>query len=211
MEIIYLDEVDSTQLYLIEKIKSKELLPSVAVVAKNQKKGIGSRGNRWIGKSGNLFFSFALNLDSLPKDLKIQSSSIYFSYILKSILEEKGSSIWLKWPNDFYIEDKKIGGTISNMVDNNIICGIGLNIKENPENFGKLDITIDINEILDKYFKLIEKKISWKEIFSKYKLEFHKSKKYFVHSKNEKISLEDAKLCEDGSIKINSKRIYSLR
>ncbi|WP_281950548.1 biotin--[acetyl-CoA-carboxylase] ligase [Nitrosophilus kaiyonis] len=211
MEIIYLDEVNSTQLYLIEKIKSKELLPSVAVVAKNQKNGIGSRGNRWIGRSGNLFFSFAIYLNDLPNDLKIQSSSIYFSYILKSILEEEGSSIWLKWPNDFYIENLKIGGTISNLIGNIIICGIGLNIKENPENFGKLDIEIDKNEILEKYFEKIEKKISWKEIFSKYKLEFHKSKKYFVHSKNEKISLENAKLCEDGSIEINSKRIYSLR
>ena len=211
MEIIYLDEIDSTQIYLIDKIKKKELLPPVAVVAKKQTKGIGSRNSRWIGADGNLFFSFAIKADDLPKDLKIQSLSIYFSYILKSILEEKGSKIWLKWPNDFYIENKKIGGVITNKIDDYLICGIGLNIASNPQNFGKLDIKIQNKEILELYFKELNKKISWKEIFSKFKLEFHRSKNFYVHNKNEKILLKNSELCYDGSIKINGKRIYSLR
>ena len=107
MEIIYLDEIDSTQNFLIKKIKEKQVLPPVAVIANIQKNGIGSRGNSWIGEFGNLFLSFALTLDELPKDLPIQSSSIYFSYILKDVLFKKGSKIWLKWPNDFYIKSKK--------------------------------------------------------------------------------------------------------
>lgn len=211
MEIIYFDEIDSTQKYLIEKIKSKELLPPVAVVAKKQKNGIGSRGNRWIGENGNLFFSFSLFLNTLANDLPIQSLSIYFSYILKMVLEEKGSKIWLKWPNDFYIENKKIGGTITTKVDDIVICGIGLNIVKNPQNFGKLDIKIDKEEILKEYFGLLKQKISWKEIFSKYKLEFQKSKNFYFHNGDEKISLKNCELCFDGSIKINNKKVYSSR
>jgi len=211
LEIIYLDEIDSTQKFLIKKIKEKKLLPPVAVVADIQKNGIGSRGNSWIGELGNLFLSFALTLDELPKDLPIQSSSIYFSYILKDILSKQGSKIWLKWPNDFYIEGKKVGGTITSKIDNVLICGIGLNIVKSPENFGKLDINIARDELIKDYIKELKQKISWKEIFSKYKLEFHMSKECYFNFEGKKVSLKESDLCFDGSIKINNKRIYSLR
>lgn len=211
MEIIYLEEIDSTQLFLIERIKKKELLPSVAVVAKRQKNGVGSRGNRWIGENGNLFLSFAIKKDSLSNDIPIQSLSIYFSYILKDLLSQKGSKIWLKWPNDFYINDKKIGGTITTKIKDIIICGIGLNIASNPSEFGKLDINIDLNELLENYFSKLEEKISWKQIFRKYKIEFQKRNNFSFTYKGKKVLASSAKLCEDGSLEINQKRIYSLR
>ena len=187
MEIIYLDEVESTQLFLIEKIKKKELLPPVTVVAKKQTDGVGSRGNRWIGEEGNLFLSFALKKDSLSKDIPNQSLSIYFSYILKDILYKKGSKIWLKWPNDFYIEDRKVGGTITTKIKDIVVCGIGLNVVSNPAKFGRLDISIDLDKLIDDYFSKLKEKISWKEIFSKYKLEFHKRKNFSFTYEGKKV------------------------
>lgn len=211
MEIIYLDEIDSTQTFLIEKIKNKKLLPPVAVATKRQTNGIGSRGNRWIGKDGNLFLSFAIDKSSLPNDIPTQSLSIYFSYILKEILSKKGSKVWLKWPNDFYIDDKKIGGTVTTKIKDIIICGIGLNIVSNPLGFGRLDISIDKEDLLTNYFSKLEEKISWKEIFSKYRLEFHKRKNFSFTYEGKRVFANEAKLCEDGSLEINQKRIYSLR
>ena len=212
MQILYLKEVDSTQKYIknLLKTNSKNKLP-IAVSAELQTDGIGSRDNSWIGIRGNLFLSFAIPIKNLPKDLKIESASIYFSYILKDLLTQYGSNIWIKWPNHFYIDNKKIGGMITNIVDDILICGVGLNIIESPEKFSKLDIKISKNNLLEKYFMNIEKNILWKQIFSKYKLEFYKNKKYYTHNKNLKISLEDASLCDDGSIIINGERIYSLR
>ena len=67
MKIIYLNEIDSTQKYLIDKLKTKELKAPIAVVADKQNLGIGSRGSDWIGVKGNLFLSFTLTLDDLPK------------------------------------------------------------------------------------------------------------------------------------------------
>ena len=52
-----------------------------------------------------IFFSFAIKIDELPTDLKLESASIYFAYLLKETLYELGSCVWLKWPNDFYIDD----------------------------------------------------------------------------------------------------------
>ena len=211
MQILSLDSVDSTQKHLKELIKEDRVSLPYAVVAKSQTDGVGSRENSWTGMDGNLFLSFAFSLEDLPKDLKLESASIYFAYILKETLSELNSSLWLKWPNDFYIDDKKIGGMITNIVDNSLVCGVGLNIETAPEDFAKLDIKISISELLNKYFKSIEKNVSWKQVFSKYKLEFYCNQNYFTHNNNYKISLSEAELQDDGSIIVNKERIYSLR
>lgn len=211
MQILSLKSVDSTQKYLKELIKKDNIKLPVAVVAKIQTDGIGSRDNSWDGLDGNLFLSFALNVNNLPKDLKIESASIYFSYLLKEILESFSSKVWIKWPNDFYINDKKIGGMITHIVDNKLICGVGLNLVNAPKGFESLDVKISIDEIINKYFKSIENNVSWKQIFSKYKLEFQRNQKFFTHKNNLRISLEDARLEDDGSVVVNGERIYSLR
>jgi len=211
VKILYLKEVDSTQIFLKKLIKANEVKAPFAVVSDVQTSGIGSRNNTWNSQEGNLFLSFSIKLDELPKDLKLESASIYFSYIFKTVLCEEGSCVWIKWPNDFYIDDRKIGGMITNLVDEILICGLGLNLVTAPDGFSKLDIKVDKKEVLKKYFKKIEEKFSWKQVFSKYQLEFLKNKNFFTHNKNMKIPLEDVKLQQDGSIINNGERIYSTR
>ncbi len=211
MQILYLESVDSTQKYLKELIKENKISLPYAVVANSQTDGIGSRGNSWSGVENNLFLSFAIPLKDLPKDLKLESASIYFSYILKETLEEFGSSVWLKWPNDFYINDKKVGGMITNLIKESLVCGVGINIAHAPSDFARLDIVLDRDELLESYFKNIEKKSLWKQVFSKYEIEFCKNENFYTHDKDLVISLRDASLESDGSIVINGERIYSLR
>ena len=211
MKTTYLESVGSTQTYLKKLLKEKKVKLPHAVSTKIQTDGIGSRGNSWTGIEGNLFLSFALSLDDLPKDLKLESASIYFAYLLKDTLLELGSSAWLKWPNDFYIDDLKIGGMITNIVGDTLVCGVGLNILSSPKEFATLDIRITNEELLKLYFENIEKKVSWKQVFSKYKLEFYRNQNFFTHKNNLRILLGDAALQSDGSIIINGERIYSLR
>ncbi len=211
MQTLYLKSVDSTQKYLKELVAKKKIELPYAVCSDIQTDGIGSRDNSWTGLEGNLFLSFAISIDNLPPDLKLESSSIYFAYLLKETLEQESSKVWLKWPNDFYIDNLKIGGMITNIVGSTLICGVGLNLVTSPDKFGSLDIRISKEELLEKYFKKVKKKVLWKQVFSKYKLEFEKSKNYFTHKNSLKISLADATLCSDGSIISNNERIYSLR
>ena len=211
MQISYLERIDSTQTYLKELLREKKVHPPLAVVANMQTAGVGSRGNSWQGYEGNLFLSFAVSLEELPEDLKLESSSIYFAYLLKETLSECGSSVWLKWPNDFYIDDLKMGGMITTVTRNVLICGVGLNLVNAPEGFAKLDIKISKEELLEKYFKKLEKKFLWKQVFSKYRLEFYRSQKFFTHNNSLRISLDGAALNSDGSITSNGERIFSLR
>lgn len=210
MQITYLESVDSTQTYLKSKIQTKEIVAPHAVVANMQTSGLGSRDNSWTGFQGNLFLSFALKLDVLPKDLKLESASIYFAYILKITLAEENSKVLIKWPNDFYIDDKKIGGMITNIIGDTLVCGIGLNLVKSPRGFSVLDVKIKREILLDFYFKNLEKKFLWKQIFSKYELEFYSNNFFYGHDKD-KILLCQTTLQEDGSIISNGERIYSTR
>jgi len=211
LQIRWLDEVDSTQRYLLDALRSNRLLAPIAVTATRQSAGQGSRGNGWQGIEGNLFVSFALKRTSLPVDLRLESCSLYFSYLLKETLSDKGSNVWLKWPNDLYLEDKKIGGVVTNLVGDDLVCGIGLNLLFAPIGFGVLDINIERQMLLEDYFSKLEESISWKQIFSKYALEFGRNRDVFTHNNEKKISLKDAKLLHDGSIECDGERMFSLR
>jgi BirA family transcriptional regulator, biotin operon repressor / biotin---[acetyl-CoA-carboxylase] ligase len=211
MQIIKLKEIDSTHRYIKDYILENGYSEPLCIFTDYQTNGIGSRGNSWLGIKGNIFFSFVVNNFFLPNDLPLQSSSIYFSYILKNVLKEMGSAVWLKWPNDFYIEDKKIGGTITTVSKDLIYCGIGINLKSVSDDFGKLDISIDIDDMLKTYFSKLEKKLFWKQIFSEFKIEFQHSKKFQTTIDNQKVSLENVILNDDGSIQVNNKKVFSLR
>ena len=211
MKIIKLEEVDSTHKYIKQYITENGYTEPLCILSDYQTQGIGSRGNSWLGLKGNIFFSFVVDNCYLPDDLPLQSSSIYFSFILKTILNDCGSSVWLKWPNDFYIDNKKIGGTITTVSRNLIYCGIGMNLQTVSEDFGKLDIDVDVNDMLKNYFSKLEKKILWKQIFSEFKVEFQHSKKFQTTIDNQKVSLQNVMLNDDGSIQVNNKKVFSLR
>ncbi len=211
MEIIYLKSINSTHTYLKEFIQTNGYKKPLAVATNNQTDGIGSRDNKWVGFKGNLFFSFVIHKSLLPEDLPIQSYSIYFSFLLKEVLEKLGSNVWLKWPNDFYINENKIGGTITNIKGDLIFCGIGLNLVAIENTYSSLDIDVDIEGLLKEYFFYVLRKKTWKQIFSKFSIEFEKSKVYKTTIDDKKVSLKTAQLNGDGSIFIDNKKVFSLR
>ena len=211
MEILSFDLLDSTQKYLTEKIRSGELNAPVAVIAKDQSSGVGSRENGWSGGEGNFFASIAVELENLPSDLPLSSASIYFAFIMKKTLKSLDEDVWLKWPNDIYSGNEKVGGIITQKIKNSLICGIGINLKNSSNGYKSLHSDIPAISLLNNYLKALEKFPDWKHIFSEYRIEFELSRRFSVHIENYQKSLRSALLCGDGSILIEGKRVFSLR
>ncbi|MCD6654678.1 MAG: biotin--[acetyl-CoA-carboxylase] ligase [Sulfurovum sp.] len=211
MEIYSFKSLPSTQKYLLEKIKSGALEAPAAVIALEQNAGVGSRENTWSGGEGNFFASVALFIDALPKDLALSSASIYFSFIMKKVLNDLGEKVWLKWPNDFYLDQDKVGGTITQKVNNILICGIGINLKNNQYGFRALKSDVSAEKLLKLYLEALDKFPQWKHIFSEYQVEFERSREFSAYIENCKKSLAGATLCEDGSLILEGKRVFSLR
>jgi BirA family biotin operon repressor/biotin-[acetyl-CoA-carboxylase] ligase len=201
----------STQKYLLEELKNKRVQAPVAVIATRQDFGVGSRDNSWSGGEGNFFASIAVELEMLPADLSLASASIYFSFLMKQTLLELGENIWLKWPNDFYLNDDKVGGTITQKNQNTLVCGIGINLKKSQNGYSALSGDISPKILLKNYLAALEKFPKWKQVFSEFEIEFELSRKFSVHIESYQKSLSDATLCEDGSIIIEGKRMFSLR
>ena len=211
MEILSFKSLPSTQKFLLEKLEAGKLQVPVAVIAEEQSSGIGSRDNEWSGGKGNFFVSIAISLNNLPSDLPLSSSSIYFSYIMKKTLEEMGENVWLKWPNDFYLNGEKVGGTITRKMKNIVVFGIGINLKKSENGYTSLQSDISPENLLLSYIERLMKFPKWKQVFSEYQIEFELSRRFSVHIENDKKNLADATLCSDGSLIFGGKRVYSLR
>lgn len=136
MEIRRFDSLESTNKYckLLDPSTVEEFL---VVVAKAQTAGEGQRGNVWVSEPGeNLTFSIILKPSFLYAKDQYQLTMMTAVAVAESLgqtLTDK--RVWIKWPNDIYVDDKKICGilTICNIVGNNIsnaICGIGVNINQ---------------------------------------------------------------------------------
>lgn len=186
----------------ISQVKSKD----ICIIAQNQRAGIGSRGSSWENAKDSLMFSFTFSYP--PKDLPKQSFAIYLGFVFKEVLSSLGSRVWLKYPNDLYVENSKVGGVLVEIYGNHIICGIGLNLQS--VNFGSLDITPDKYEVLEKYFKILQKPPTWKQIFRKYRLEFYRNFSFCFHFQGEQVSLKEAILREDGALEVGGRIIYNL-
>ncbi len=211
MEILSFDTLPSTQQYLLDAIAQGTITVPTAVIALQQTAGVGSRENSWDGGEGNFFASIALREEMLPEDLPPASASIYFAYLMKEVLKKHAEGIWLKWPNDLYLEEKKVGGLITRKLSSFLVVGIGVNLKKSQNGYSSLDTDISPLILLNIFLEEVKEKPKWKQVFSQYKIEFDLSKSYDTHQNGSKIAMKDATLCDDGSLSIEGEKVYSLR
>jgi len=197
MQILIFDRLNSTHLFLLNWKRKNTL-----IIAKTQDNGVGSRGNRWLSPKGNLYFSFSIGVDKLPKDINLASVSIYFGFLMFKILKKFNKKVKFKWPNDFYLE-KKCGGVMSAKIKDILVVSMGINTKVKIDGFSFLDLKISNLDLIKSFLNFIDTLPPWQEIFKEFSVEFQKNKELF--------DLKKAKLLEDGSIFIDGKRYFSLR
>jgi len=137
---VILKEVDSTNNYLKNLASnSKPLIEGTVIMAENQYAGRGQQQNGWFTEAGkNLTFSILLN----PRFLAITDQFDLVRAVSLGVFDALepllGAELKIKWPNDIYYRDSKLGGMlIENMIQGgqikNSIIGIGINI--NQQNF----------------------------------------------------------------------------
>ena len=155
-----IQQVDSTNNYLKELAsKSKPVIEGTVIMAENQYAGRGQQQNGWHAEPGkNLTFSLLLKPAFLAVadqfDL-VRAVSLGVFDALEPLL---GEGLKIKWPNDIYYRNRKIGGMlIENMIQGlqikNAIIGIGLNI--NQENFPvNLPNAVSLKQILQQDYDL---------------------------------------------------------
>ncbi len=126
---IKLKSVSSTNDVAINLIKNNCLKPSI-IIADEQTKGRGTMGKKWISKKGNLFISIYFEIDSLK--LNFDKFAILNPHIIRKIISKYSKyKINIKWPNDLFINQKKVCGVLQEVLEFKnkkfLIVGIGVN------------------------------------------------------------------------------------
>ena len=120
------------------RFKIDSINKNLIVLANEQTKGRGRRGNEWVSPPGNIYCSIALSINLSSKD--IFKLTMLTSVAIKRSLEHIGLvAVIFKWPNDVYCYNKKISGIIQESYLNKLkkqilIIGIGINFLSSPKN-----------------------------------------------------------------------------
>ena len=133
---IDLDTISSTNSYLSDLQKTDRLPEGTILTARFQESGKGQYGNPWESSKGeNLLLSFLW----YPQFVELHqlhylnmAFAVAVSDLVIDVLEQQVS---IKWPNDIFVGDKKLGGMLIENVfgEDKIkqsILGIGMNVNQ---------------------------------------------------------------------------------
>ena len=177
---IHFQEIDSTNTYLKNTYK---LLGNFTFVSTDyQSSGKGRNDRTWTSEKGeNLMFSFLIKDEELLKQSPILSL-LSAVEVAKAIETYKIKGVSIKWPNDVFINDKKVCGILAEgQLPNYMVVGIGINANQKtfPEGLRRpatslsleLKKGIDIDELKESLFPGIVDSLT--------NLDINKSLEYF--------------------------------
>ena len=136
--IIHLKSVDSTNSYASELLRQNSIPEGTLIYTGEQTNGRGQRGNVWESEPNK---NISLSLVLYPKFLSTEKqflltkiTSLAVADLMAEVLTST-EKIKIKWPNDIYIDDKKIGGILieNSIRDSNLqsaVIGIGINVNQ---------------------------------------------------------------------------------
>ncbi|KRW70391.1 biotin--protein ligase [Pseudomonas sp. TTU2014-105ASC] len=125
------DTIDSTNAEALRLLPDKDGEPFI-VVAEAQTSGRGRRGRTWISPFGqNLYCSFALKVGGGTKQLA--GMSLVVGLAVMQTLRRLGVEAGLKWPNDLYVDGRKIAGILLELTGDpadlcHVVIGVGVNV-----------------------------------------------------------------------------------
>ncbi len=137
--ILRYDEVSSTNTLLVADTARLEN-HGLVVVARHQTAGRGRLGRRWVSLPGRqLQFSLVLH-PPLPRERVGLVSLVVGLAVGRFLRDGLGLSPRLKWPNDVFLNGRKVCGVLVEMRQGaggapRLVVGIGINCLGSPEEF----------------------------------------------------------------------------
>lgn len=138
----YFDDIPSTNAFLLGHVN--ELSSGDICVAEHQSAGRGRRGRTWVSPYGchlyaSIFWQFSQGM------AQAMGLSLVVACSLVSVLRQLGiDGVGVKWPNDIYLNDKKLAGILVEMTGQadsecNLVIGIGINLSMSASQADKID------------------------------------------------------------------------
>ena len=123
-----LPEIDSTNTELMRRARAGQLEPTL-LVAERQTAGRGRLGRTWSGaaEGESPALTFSLGLPLAPPDWSGLSLAVGLA-----VASSLHPDLQLKWPNDIWLQDRKLGGILIETVSvgdmRYAVIGVGINM-----------------------------------------------------------------------------------
>ncbi len=112
------------------RLASKGSPHGTVVLAEEQTAGVGRLGRSWASPSEvGIYCSILLRPSLPPASFPIASLMLGLS-TAEAIEKATSLACDLRWPNDVLIEERKVAGILTHLVDSCIVAGIGINVNQ---------------------------------------------------------------------------------
>lgn len=190
--IIYLDSVDSTNLYAKKKAENP-FREGTVVIADEQTVGRGRLGRHWVSTKGKgIWMTIMLKPDIMPSDAPKLSivAALAVANALRSCCQIDAK---IKWPNDIVAGGKKLCGILTEMSAEDdeikyVIIGIGINVNMEAEDFGQEVSCVATSIRIEKGISVLRKAMAASVL-----LEFEKIYRVFEREVSIKTFLDEYK------------------
>lgn len=156
------DSLESTQ-SLLKDLAAEGAPEGAGVQADLQTGGYGRHGRAWVSKPGNLYLSLLLRPNC--KVLQVPQLALVAGVASVDALSAFTPGAILKWPNDVFIEGKKVAGILLETdLDGQggvswVALGVGVNITSAPQDIGTAlgdYVAVDLDTFQAKFLKSLD-------------------------------------------------------
>ncbi|MCH4026343.1 MAG: biotin--[acetyl-CoA-carboxylase] ligase [Acetobacter fabarum] len=130
------DELPSTSDYCLNACRSGDPVAGLAVLARRQTKGRGSRGRTWLDGGQGLALSVVLDgTQAGPEALggwPFVASLGFYDGLLRAQPAAQ-PHLMIKWPNDILLDGRKMGGILIEREGPYVLVGLGANLVSAPD------------------------------------------------------------------------------
>ena len=132
------DMVDSTNL-ICKRIAAEGAADGTVVIADGQTAGRGRLGRSFQSVGGHGLYLSVLWRPQTPPEAWMMLPALGAVASCRAIERVSGLQVQIKWPNDLVLQDKKIGGILTETVlqgeETALVLGIGINVTQRAEDF----------------------------------------------------------------------------
>ena len=167
-KLIWLPQCQSTNAEAMDLVRKGQAIEGLVVGTDHQTAGRGQRGNTWESEQGqNLTVSCVLRPQHLPLGQQFALSMAMANGVRAALAQLTSHAVMVKWPNDIYIHQRKIGGLLLESIVqagklSAMVVGLGLNINQLdglPPQATSLRMLTGSQHALDKVLGLICHKV----------------------------------------------------
>jgi len=119
--------------------REEQILPPTLLAAEEQSRARGRNGREWKAPKGRgLYFTFVRRVEG-HEPVTLLTVAVA-RWVREAIREASGLAARLKWPNDLYLERRKLGGVLAEARtqgnDSYLAVGIGINVRGSAADLG---------------------------------------------------------------------------